>query len=425
MAKLSLLELLSFRYKLDELPPLNQPQNVKKPKKNKQTKGLETPTHAPSVGTSRKRLKTLLAPISPSLVPATQPTPGPKTQEQDLITLPVTESNTGPVYEDTWPPLGPKRSESPRGETSITDSKALTSLEATDLPPGVQPPLDILKDMTNLLTSRGLSLQTPTSDEMIHPAFRGTSNTGSGLTASQLQLLKDLEDLEEPQLQTATSGFVCPFCYEQLPDHHSDELKALYEYFKKESRGFTVKLPWPRTAGYCSMHTKEFELIPMGRARGWPIEMDWVTLPSRVKPLSPHLWSVAKQRTPSVFLAPALQRWKTLGPSKANSSYHNLDDFRVEIPGYYGMQGNSVIYLTLERMFLKKKSLAKITALALPMSPDYLIRKVLVPEAALGLIAQDLLKEIGDPLVLQTLQESRDYGAAVFSGDQDNSITPN
>ncbi|KAI7946701.1 hypothetical protein MJO29_002218 [Puccinia striiformis f. sp. tritici] len=412
MAKLSLLELLSFRYKLDELPPLNQPQNVKKPKKNKQTKGLETPTHAPSVGTSRKRLKTLLAPISPSLVPATQPTPGPKTQEQDLITLPVTESNTGPVYEDTWPPLEPKRSESPRGETSITDSKALTSLEATDLPPGVQPPLDILKDMTNLLTSRGLSLQTPTSDEMIHPAFRGTSNTGSGLTASQLQLLKDLEDLEEPQLQTATSGFVCPFCYEQLPDHHSDELKALYEYFKKESRGFTVKLP-------------EFELIPMGRARGWPIEMDWVTLPSRVKPLSPHLWSVAKQRTPSVFLAPALQRWKTLGPSKANSSYHNLDDFRVEIPGYYGMQGNSVIYLTLERMFLKKKSLAKITALALPMSPDYLIRKVLVPEAALGLIAQDLLKEIGDPLVLQTLQESRDYGAAVFSGDQDNSITPN
>ncbi|KAH9443830.1 hypothetical protein Pst134EB_026221 [Puccinia striiformis f. sp. tritici] len=260
---------------------------------------------------------------------------------------------------------------------------------------------------------------------MIHPAFRGTSNTGSGLTASQLQLLKDLEDLEEPQLQTATSGFVCPFCYEQLPDHHSDELKALYEYFKKESRGFTVKLPWPRTAGYCSMHTKEFELIPMGRARGWPIEMDWVTLPSRVKPLSPHLWSVAKQRTPSVFLAPALQRWKTLGPSKANSSYHNLDDFRVEIPGYYGMQGNSVIYLTLERMFLKKKSLAKITALALPMSPDYLIRKVLVPEAALGLIAQDLLKEIGDPLVLQTLQESRNYGAAVFSGDQDNSITPN
>ncbi|KAI9618600.1 hypothetical protein H4Q26_012422 [Puccinia striiformis f. sp. tritici PST-130] len=338
MAKLSLLELLSFRYKLDELP---HSISLRMSKSQRRTNKPKASRHRPrSLGRHQsEEVEDATSPHFAVACAATQPTPGPKTQEQDLITLPVTESNTGPVYEDTWPPLEPKRSESPRGETSITDSKALTSLEATDLPPG-----------------------TPTSDEMIHPAFRGTSNTGSGLTASQLQLLKDLEDLEEPQLQTATSGFVCPFCYEQLPDHHSDELKALYEYFKKESRGFTVKLP--------------------------------------VSLAVPQSLKVENPRT-----------------QQGQQFLHNLDDFRVEIPGYHLPH--------LERMFLKKKSLAKITALALPMSPDYLIRKVLVPEAALGLIAQDLLKEIGDPLVLQTLQESRNYGAAVFSGDQDNSITPN
>jgi hypothetical protein len=46
--------------------------------------------------------------------------------------------------------------------------------------------------------------------------------------------------------------------------------------------------------------------------------------------------------------------------------------------------------------------------------PDYFIRRVLVPETALGLIAQDLERETHDPVVWQTLEDSRAYGAAMF-----------
>jgi hypothetical protein len=52
------------------------------------------------------------------------------------------------------------------------------------------------------------------------------------------------------------------------------------------------------------------------------------------------------------------------------------------------------------------------------MLPDYLLQKVLVPETAMGLIAEDLKKDITDPFVYKTLENSRAYGAAVFS-DQD------
>jgi hypothetical protein len=52
--------------------------------------------------------------------------------------------------------------------------------------------------------------------------------------------------------------------------------------------------------------------------------------------------------------------------------------------------------------------------MALPMSPNYLVQKILVPETAMGLIAEDLKTDITDPIVCKTLKNSRAYGAAVF-----------
>jgi hypothetical protein len=69
-------------------------------------------------------------------------------------------------------------------------------------------------------------------------------------------------------------------------------------------------------------------------------------------------------------------------------------------------------------MFLGSNNIDLTTHLALPMSPDYLLQKVLVPEAEMGLIAEDLKKDITDPFVYKTLENSRAYGASVFS-DQD------
>lgn len=52
------------------------------------------------------------------------------------------------------------------------------------------------------------------------------------------------------------------------------------------------------------------------------------------------------------------------------------------------------------------------------MEVDFFIRRVLVPEAALLLIAQDLDLEPTDQKVMDTLEESREYGAAVFTVDE-------
>ena len=60
-----------------------------------------------------------------------------------------------------------------------------------------------------------------------------------------------------------------------------------------------------------------------------------------------------------------------------------------------------------------------ISNLAQPLPPEYFLRKVLVPETALGLIAQDINKPISDPIVREQLEKSRTYGAALFpEGDE-------
>ncbi|KNZ51533.1 uncharacterized protein VP01_3914g3 [Puccinia sorghi] len=61
--------------------------------------------------------------------------------------------------------------------------------------------------------------------------------------------------------------------------------------------------------------------------------------------------------------------------------------------------GFQVIYRNLLKMFLTQSKLGLTTQLALPMLAKYFVRKILIPETALGLISQDLSLAISDPLV--------------------------
>ncbi|KNZ49368.1 uncharacterized protein VP01_5064g1 [Puccinia sorghi] len=99
---------------------------------------------------------------------------------------------------------------------------------------------------------------------------------------------------------------------------------------------------------------------------------------------------------------------------KIHSVCYEMGSFGVEQPGYYGVQGYEVIYLTLASMFMSPAALNETARLAHPLSPDYFIRKVLVPETALRLIAEDLNTVLTDPLVYKTLEDSRAYGLAKF-----------
>jgi hypothetical protein len=52
--------------------------------------------------------------------------------------------------------------------------------------------------------------------------------------------------------------------------------------------------------------------------------------------------------------------------------------------------------------------------MAQPLMPEYFIQKVLVPKTDLCLISQDLERETHNPVVWQTLEDSRAYGASMF-----------
>ena len=70
-------------------------------------------------------------------------------------------------------------------------------------------------------------------------------------------------------------------------------------------------------------------------------------------------------------------------------------------------------------MFLAPSCIEETTQASSPLASDYMVRKVLIPEAALGLIAQDFNMTISDPHIMDTLQESRAFGEAMFHDNDD------
>ncbi|KNZ62194.1 uncharacterized protein VP01_1300g4 [Puccinia sorghi] len=68
------------------------------------------------------------------------------------------------------------------------------------------------------------------------------------------------------------------------------------------------------------------------------------------------------------------------------------------------VQGFEIIYGTLLKMFLSQTELIITTQLALPMTAEYFLQKVLIPETALGLILEDLSSPMSDPFVSRQLK---------------------
>ncbi|PLW34265.1 hypothetical protein PCASD_17902 [Puccinia coronata f. sp. avenae] len=162
------------------------------------------------------------------------------------------------------------------------------------------------------------------------------------------------------------------------------------------------------------MHWEELNIIPHGLAQGWPSILDFANLPRRVKNLCNHLLAICDKRITSSYLDQAVHTWITIGRNKSQSLFYDMSSFDTEQPGYYGVQGFQIIYNTLHYMFLSTTTIDYTTQLACPILADYLVQKVLIPETALSLIAEDFNTHRLNPLVQNTLNESRAYGAAMF-----------
>ncbi|KNZ48520.1 uncharacterized protein VP01_5605g4 [Puccinia sorghi] len=67
-----------------------------------------------------------------------------------------------------------------------------------------------------------------------------------------------------------------------------------------------------------------------------------------------------------------------------------INDLDTSFFPSYGIKGYEVIYKTLLDMFLSPSAIDNTSFLGQPLAPEYLIRKVFIPEIALCLIAEDL-----------------------------------
>ncbi|KAI9622864.1 hypothetical protein H4Q26_014801 [Puccinia striiformis f. sp. tritici PST-130] len=220
-------------------------------------------------------------------------------------------------------------------------------------------------------------------EAVIHPAFR-VNNCLSDVNDC-------LSDIAQPEMEEQVSEDpegLCRFCDERLPHPQSARLAALgtslvrrREVARRYSRvnPLALHLPFPVTADYCRLHQTEIQIIPMGIKQGWPTQIDFSKLSKSV---------------------PA-----TSIDHPAQKHTNHLSDRRVEKLADH--------LWALVYMFLKS-TLETVTRLAHPLDPEYLLRKGLMPEAALCLIGLDMSLPMSHPKVRATLEQSREFGNAMY-----------
>ncbi|KAI9628087.1 hypothetical protein KEM48_011824 [Puccinia striiformis f. sp. tritici PST-130] len=255
--------------------------------------------------------------------------------------------------------------------------------------------------MTATLGSRGLEFQPP-----IDP----------NLDSARFGPITDIEELPLPyqEEEVTHQGLICCFCDDPLPDHPSARFINMTQYLQAvpevqlrvgSNNPAALYLPFPRIATHCQLHRAEADLIPLAISRGWPLTINFESLPSRVESLHMYLQQIISGEIKSPFLELALKAWEALGSRRVQSVLHEYSS--------YGVQGFHHIMSTLRRLF---DPLA--APLRLPLSNEYLLRKVLVPEVAKCLIAQDVGLEVTNPQVQHHLEESRQFGF-IFFPDED------
>ncbi|KNF02961.1 hypothetical protein PSTG_03910 [Puccinia striiformis f. sp. tritici PST-78] len=280
-------------------------------------------------------------------------------------------------------------------------------LNSGTAPEGINEPLqpvDLLAQMTATLGSRGLEFQPP-----IDP----------NLDSARFGPITDIEELPLPyqEEEVTHQGLICCFCDDPLPDHPSARFINMTQYLQAvpevqlrvgSNNPAALYLPFPRIATHCQLHRAEADLIPLAISRGWPLTINFESLPSRVESLHMYLQQIISGEIKSPFLELALKAWEALGSRRVQSVYTNTLRFTLS-----SLDRFHHIMSTLRRLF---DPLA--APLRLPLSNEYLLRKVLVPEVAKCLIAQDVGLEVTNPQVQHHLEESRQFGF-IFFPDED------
>ncbi|CAG8502067.1 4098_t:CDS:2, partial [Diversispora eburnea] len=185
----------------------------------------------------------------------------------------------------------------------------------------------------------------------------------------------------------------CPFCTENLPNRET----------------------------FCEIHYMETTIVPDGIRKGYPMEINFELIESRIIQMKDELLNIIYKKTSSYFRNFVFEICNILGQIKANTPMAIMERFETLKPGYYGTRGMSIITEILNSLFLYTHILTN--ELSYPKSPVDYILEIMVPETALHLISQDkggiTLEEARKIMEDSSTFESRDRKNVNSVRDQD------
>ncbi|KAJ7705217.1 hypothetical protein B0H16DRAFT_1213803, partial [Mycena metata] len=215
---------------------------------------------------------------------------------------------------------------------------------------------------------------------------------------------------------------LCNFCDAELPTNPSDSLIARGRVL------FDISVPYPlpenplhrrlshqQTADYCTQHRFEQQHIPRALAEGWPFKPNFATLFHRILYLGRPLRNLCQVLDQSFFFTAAREYYSdkvaqrsSLGArySSNRSSQHGA--------GYYGERGYQLLVQAIRFMFPDSPDLL---AKFQPLTYEIIILEILLPEAAMRLIEQDL--NIPPKDAIDVLRASYNFGVGLHPANDD------
>ncbi|KAJ7451205.1 hypothetical protein B0H11DRAFT_1692711, partial [Mycena galericulata] len=206
---------------------------------------------------------------------------------------------------------------------------------------------------------------------------------------------------------------LCNYCDEEFPCTPSKELLAMGEKLYRIS--WSDPLPdnighrsipsMQAAADYCSRHRFERVHVPAAIEGHWPFKPDFSRLFRRILDLGQILRDLCKNSDQSPFFCSARKHYGTkvtqlssLGAQFAStrSSEHGTR--------YYGERGYQMLDTTLRSMFPDSLDYSNFH----PLTYAIIIREILIPEATIRLIQQDLTVSPG--AAIDILQQSHHFG---------------
>ncbi|OBZ73608.1 hypothetical protein A0H81_05976 [Grifola frondosa] len=253
---------------------------------------------------------------------------------------------------------------------------------------------------------------------------------------AELLLDDDASDIDDddllfldPNIDPAT---LCPWCDEQLPPAPTPHLSALIAAARRRSspddrptNPLGLRAPLGVFVGVCQRHRFENYQVPRAQRRGWPTQIAWEDVGARVEALQAQFEAIIED-VDEEFLPGAT--WKDddeedeadfEGRPRKGSVFWRDATRSVKKTGsrqtagrVYGELGYVVIHQTIYNLFPPTSFDPDST---LPLTPTDFIQLILVPEAAVSLIMEDMSQTRA--AAIRTLRDSAEYGVAMFPDD--------